>query len=502
MSFPKAILRVLLIAAPFALLSACASKQAYETAAPSLKLDGPRTVKAPKNVIFFIGDGMSPNHLDAANAFLGAPLTLYDFPVRLHCSTYFHGADYDSRDYWTNYGYAIDENADGEKVPDAEKNVVDSAASATAISTGFKTDNGKIGMGPEPGRARLPHLGRDARALGKAYGVVTSVPFNHATPASFIAYNESRGNYQEIGTEMINSGATVILGAGHPMFDGDGLPSGFPRYRYIKPFDYERLSEGRSRWTYIEETPQFEYLANYDNPTPKKLFGLVPVESTLQQGRTRAPREEGEVAEVYEDPLTEGLPDLATLTKAALNTLEEDPEGFFLMVEGGAIDWASHANDTPRMIEEMIDFDRAIAAALDWAENRNPGGLDDTLIVITADHDCGYPTGTGSGRRGNGPDIWYPVISQGIGKVPALQWGSTYHANSLVPFLAIGAGSEVFYDFADQYDIRQGAYLDHTDIPTAVRMMWQAKYGLEIPEPTYPVIRPAEPEDEEETPAA
>ncbi len=108
-------------------------------------------------------------------------------------------------------------------------------------------------------------------------------------------------------------------------------------------------------------------------------------------------------ADPFVVPLIDTVPTLEEMTKAALNILDDDPDGLFLMIEGGAVDWASHANQSGRMIEEHIDFDNSVQAVVDWVQKNSNWG--ETLLIVTSDHETGYLTGPGSDPS------WMPLIN-------------------------------------------------------------------------------------------
>ena len=169
------------------------------------------TPAAPKNVIIMIGDGCGFNHLAAASMYLtGKPgsLPFEQFPVRLAASTFSNGGSYDPARAWVDMEYV-------------KQKPTDSAAAATALSTGVKTNNGMLGVDPD--QAPVKHTLEYAEALGKATGVVTSVPLSHATPAGFSAHQAARSEYAGIAREMIErSGLDVLMGCGHPTYDEGG----------------------------------------------------------------------------------------------------------------------------------------------------------------------------------------------------------------------------------------------------------------------------------------
>jgi alkaline phosphatase len=126
------------------------------------------------------------------------------------------------------------------------------------------------------------------------------------------------------------------------------------------------------------------------------------------------------------------------------------------MIEGGAVDWASHGNNSGRMIEEQIDFDNAVRAVIDWVQANSNWG--DTLLVVTGDHETGYLTGPGS------DPLWNPIINNGAGNLPGMEWHSGDHTNSLIPLFAKGDAARMFKSYADEFDPVRGRYLDNTEL--------------------------------------
>jgi alkaline phosphatase len=192
------------------------------------------------------------------------------------------------------------------------------------------------------------------------------------------------------------------------------------------------------------------------------VLGVARIYQTLQQQRSG-----DESAPPYAVPFITSVPTLTEMTMAALNVLDNDRDGFFLMVEGGAVDWAAHSNQTGRMLEEQIAFDETVAAVTEWVETHS--SWRETLVIVTSDHETGYLTGPGSGPLESGDleggsSSWFPLVNRGRGVVPGLQWNIKGHTNSLVPFFARGSGSRWFEAEADKIDPVRGAYLDNTEI--------------------------------------
>ncbi len=137
--------------------------------------------------------------------------------------------------------------------------------------------------------------------------------------------------------------------------------------------------------------------------------------------------------------------------------LEKDEDGFFLMVESGAVDWAGHANQTTRIVEEQLSFNDSVDAVTDWVENNS--SWDETLVIVTADHETGYLAGPGAGTEKG-----WTALTGTAGQLPNVSWHSGGHTNALVPLYAKGAGAEVLTARATNWDFVRGAYLDNTDL--------------------------------------
>ncbi len=421
----------------------------------------------PKNVIIMIGDGMGKQHIQVANYYLEGKDSVQSyetFPVKLYCSTYSgtitksgkYTTSYDSKTAWSDFEYL-------------KLKPTDSAPAATAISSGRKTYDGSIGMSLDS--MRLVHFFDIAKQKGKSTGVVTSVQLSHATPAGFVAHNRMRNNYSEIAQEMIDSKADVIIGCGHPDYDDNGDKVDSSNYDYVGGADYwKKLKSGYNGWKLIETKEEFEQEAK--KASSKRLFGVPKIKSTLQQGR------KGDIrANPFVVPFVQSVPNLTTISLAALNTLNQNKNGFCLMIEGGAIDWAGHGNLSGRLVEEIDDFNKAVNTVIQWIEKNS--NWDETLLIVTADHETGYITGPN--ESDNNP-FTNPIINKGKGNLPEFRWNHKSHTNSLVPFYAKGKYAEMFKIFADEYDLLRGYYITNSEISIALKLLFNFENIIQNPD--------------------
>ncbi|MBN1403098.1 MAG: alkaline phosphatase [Opitutales bacterium] len=446
-------------------------------------------LEAAKNVILMISDGAGYNVWTAASMYQGRVsesnslqgTQVYDGSgwVRYGCSTYSASSSskpdgkidesvvYDPTKVWdASSQTAVNGQGDFAGYNWVKTTCTDSAAAATALSTGQKVYNNSMNWSSFPAPTGTPLDGRTiaeiAKAEGKAVGSISSVQFSHATPAGLGgAHNISRNNYEAIANEMLSCDwLDVIMGAGHPDYDDNGALKESPNYRYVGgEATWTALENGTHEggWTLVDEKADFEALANPSRFTvlPTKIVGVPQVASTLQQSRSGGNAEHEPFAETV--PLNSNVPDLATMSLAALNVLNQDEDGFFLHIEGGAVDWAGHANQKGRIIEEQIDFNNAVEAVIAWVEENS--SWDDTLLILTADHDCGMLMGPDAATV-----AYDELVYNGAGVVPGMAFMSGNHTNQLVPVYAKGAEASLFANYIDGIDPVRGQYVDNTDI--------------------------------------
>ncbi len=438
--------------------------------------------KAPKNIILMISDGCGFNHVIASNYYQYGKKQAQpyeQFPVNTAMSTYPAKL---SQEQWA-FGYNPD--SIWKSLEFARKGYTGSAAAATAMATGTKTYNGAIGV--DINKKKLPNLVEWAEKMKKSTGVITSVPLSHATPAGFVAHNEQRHQYDEIAKEMIlQSQCEVIMGGGNPYYGNNGEKLDKAKtFKYVgdSVIWHDILVDGKNyiirendtifvndadhdgkpdAWKLIQDKEDFKRLTTGE--TPKRLFGVPKVAKTLQQMRKTVENEKLP----FDAPLNENIPSLSDMSKAAINVLDNKQDGFFLMIEGGAVDWASHANQSNRMIEEQMDFNKAVESVIHWIENNS--SWEETMLIITADHECGLLLGS------NSTDTNYAdIVNNGKDNLPGMQWYHDSHSNTLVPFYAKGKGTELIHLLADETDPVRGKYITNSEIAILVKLLWNNK---------------------------
>ena len=292
-----------------------------------------------KYVFYFIGDGMGVNQINVTETYLAAlkgkigfePLLMSSLPVVGMVNTY-----------------------------SATNGVTDSAAGGTALATGKKTKNGAIGVLKDL-ETPCYSIAQWAKNSGKAVGVATSVAITHATPASFFGHQPNRNMYYELGKDLCKSGFDFFGGSDfHRPYVKEGEPSLHEQahaagYTIVKGYkEYAKMGRQAEKCILVQSDKANEKL------------GSDQIPYALDQTK---------------DDLT-----LEQIVRAGINFLSsKNTDGFFFEVEGGMIDWACHSNDIGNCINEVIDFDKAIKVAYEFYE-QHP---DETIIVISADHETG-----------------------------------------------------------------------------------------------------------------
>lgn len=313
----------------------------------------PSTNTKAKYVFLFIGDGMGVNQVYSAQLYKAAmekmhgpeALNLTQLPVQSYMTTY-----------------------------SADDLTTDSSASGTALATGHKTNNGVLGKDTSL-TVNFETVAEKAQKLGYKVGILSSVGINHATPASFYGHQNYRGMYYEIACELPQSGFDY--------FGGGGFINPTGRNK-DKPDAYQLAVD--AGYHYVHDANSIEALSN----GTQKVFAVNPV---LYPG--------GEFSWAIDKK--EGSISLAEFTRKGIEVLD-NPKGFFMMVEGGKIDWACHSNDAATSIQETLAFDDAVAEALKFYKNHP----DETLIIVTADHE------TGGMIMGNGQEIKLDLLANQV----------------------------------------------------------------------------------------
>ncbi len=319
----------------------------------------------------------------------------------------------------------------------------DSANTMTSMMTGVKTYNNAVNVNGA-GQPVLS-LAETMHAAGKSAGVVTTVQFSDATPAAGgSAHNVARSNRAAIASEMFSAGTlSVIAGTGNPDFTNAGKPATTPDYSWIGQNLWMDLKNktnasgsNAQNWNLVQDRAAIQALANGSQTSSAPLAMIAQALDGTQEYRDDAP---GTNVATYKPGQTPKLPNTPTLSEmelAALNKLGTNPNGLFLMVEGGAVDRAMHSNNFGRMIEEYQEFQTAVADVIDWVNRPDTDATwANTLLVVTSDHDHNLYGPAGATVP------FQSVTDNGAGTLPGYAWFGSTHSNNLVPLFAYGAGS-------------------------------------------------------------
>ncbi len=321
----------------------------------------------PKYIFYFIGDGMSSPQINLAEValksenfkrsskkaeFLGS-LNLRKFPVTGMQTT--HAED---------------------------RYITGSAASATAMATGYKTKIGYVGVDGEG--KNLKTMAEMAKEKGMKVGIVSSVSIDHATPACFYAHTDSRNKYDEIDEDLVKSGFDYFAGGG-------------VRYnKYNGTIDEFKEAATANGYTYVNTKAAFDAL---NAESGKTIATLKRFATNTSDGCALPYVMDLDEIKSEDDKIT-----LTDFTRKGIEVLDND-KGFFMMVEGGKIDWACHANDAVAATHNTVEFDLAIAEAIEFYEEHP----EETLIVVTGDHECG---GLTLGYAATGYNTTFDLLDQ------------------------------------------------------------------------------------------
>lgn len=330
----------------------------------SMKIGGTQQIveyKTPKYVFMFIGDGLAMPQVNVTEASLGSKgitrsgvsitaLEMSKFPVIGQATT--HAED---------------------------RYITGSAASATALATGEKTTINTISQNGDHTK-NLKTIAEMAKEKGMKVGIVSSVSIDHATPACFYAHEETRKNYANIALQMSTTGFDYFGGGqakGAHKTGGEAVISNMSAagYTIAKNKTEFAAATGGKVWAFNDRVDP-DYALPYD-------MDRVATDISL-----------------------------AEFTKKGIDLLKDHEEGFFMMVEGGKIDWACHANDAVAAMYDVIAFDKAIQEAINFY-NEHP---DETIIVVTGDHECG---GLTIGYAGTGYETAFELLAHQKGSYEA-----------------------------------------------------------------------------------
>jgi alkaline phosphatase len=375
--------------------------------AMSLTASGPATAdRSPRarNVIFVNGDGMGASHREAARLALkgfDGELAMDSLPIAGLETT-------DSRD------------------PD--DTITDSAAAASAWATGEKTYNGAISVDVDGNP--LPVLGTQAKQAGKATGLVTTAQVTDATPAAFFSRTANRSSQDLIARQYLEeSHPDVVLGGGEDWWLPAGTPGAFPDAPPDDPSEGSRSTQGNL----IQQAQGqgYDYVtsaADLASSRSRKLLGLFANQEMFQQ------RPEG-AGDEY-DPVVP----LRDMTRKALQVLQKDRDGFFLVVEEEAVDEMAHNNNGTRTLQAMTALDETVQLLRQYAD-AHP----DTLLIVAGDHETGGlaiedPVDTDESGDGVSAEDG-PFTVAGTDKVFHLDWTTNNHTGEPTPVTAVGPGS-------------------------------------------------------------
>jgi alkaline phosphatase len=368
-----------------------------------------------KYIFYFIGDGMGNTHVALTESYL----------------SYKAGKENGERLSFTQFPYL----ALAETWP-IGGHITCSSASGTALACGIKTTNNSLGVDPDGNEGTS--IAVELHNQGYNVGIMSSVPVNHATPASFFAHNEYRGNYYEISQDMIDDGFEFFGGAG--LYDIRGKKGDLPSTLDFLEENGYAVCYGKS--TFTERQPNSE-----------KIVYLQP--SSQETGPEYYVREGDKEGDIQ----------LSEMLGLCIDHLG-DEEPFIIVCEEGKIDWSAHGNKTMSMVHDVLSLNETVKKALEFYY-AHP---DETLIVVTADHETGGPA-IGDGQEWKSDFIDWEILekswiecggknnlnrqdNRALNYAAQVGWTTENHSGAPVPVYAIGKGAERFHGRINNIDIK------------------------------------------------
>ncbi|HSH02839.1 MAG TPA: alkaline phosphatase [Anaerolineae bacterium] len=330
----------------------------------------------PKHVLLFLADGLGYEHLRAA-------------------SYYAYGVDDGLFMQSLPYGSSIATHS-------ADEAITDSAAAGTAISTGYKVNNGVLAQAIPGDTHELPTILEYYQQHCWGTALVTNTSITHATPAAFGAHEFSRANFVEIAHDYLyQTKPNILLGGGASgMTVNDAVAAGY------------LVATNRTGLEVLSPIAHIKLSGQFGNNHMDFEYDYMTGQSTMY----------------------DTMPHLTEMVEQTLRLLDNDVyEGTFVMIEGGRIDHAGHLNSLSKLIEEVLAFDESIQIAYEWAQNK-----DDVLIVVTSDHETGN---------------LMVLENNGVGQYPTHAWGTTNHTAEDVPVFGWGVNAHLIVDVRDNTDV-------------------------------------------------
>ncbi len=323
----------------------------------------------PKNIILLIGDGMGLSQISGALYNQGNKLSLEQFPI---------------------IGF--------QKTFSKSNLITDSAASATAMATGVKTNNNAIGVDAD--EMPVKSILEECEEKGLATGLIATSSIVHATPASFIAHQKSRNLYEQIAEDFLKTDIDLIIGGGKQYFDR-------------RKCDDRNLVKELSNKNYLIYN-YFDHEIYQVKPDPERNLAFFTADNQPL-------------------PASQGRAYLPFASSIALEYLQKrSDKGFFIMIEGSQIDWSCHANQAIPLLAELEDFDKTISKAIEFAKKDG-----ETLVIVTADHETGG----------------FSILPNSKMKKLETSFTTNGHTASMVPVFAYGPQSQLFEGIYDNTEI-------------------------------------------------
>jgi alkaline phosphatase len=433
----------------------------------------------PKNIIIVTVNGMGFNHVQALESYEGTENVWENFPTQYGVTTYpaysqvitdtkdaqYYTGDYHNRRIWSDSAYV-------------DNMITDPASAGTAIATGVKSAYKSVGVDLDS--TALETILERAFTIGKSTGIITDLAIPQSGAASFAAHVPSSDDTLSVLAGLLQSQLSLIIGAGHPYYSNNGEARD-GNFSYFPSSIWQALDNGLTdygsgisatdinndgiadAWSLIRSSLEIDSMAN-------RLLIVPEMSDAIQFKRSAT------------EPIS-FVPELSELSIRGINHLNTDPDGFVLLVESGAVDYASRNNDAEGVITAMQTVHETVQSISDWVETNS--SWDETMIVVTGTYETGFITGPDFDANQRHPEYYTQTVAienGTAGELPDMIFQSEYPTRFATPLYAKGVGSDEFSNYIDQEDFVYGHIINNSEIG-------QACFRL-LPDPATTITKP------------
>lgn len=417
----------------------------------------------PKNIIIVMAHGMGYNHSKALELYNESPLVWNSFPVHYGVTNYpaywapitqpkdvsMYKGDYHIRRIWSDFNYT-------------NGMTTDAASAGTAIATGKKSAYKAVGVDLDS--SNLETILERAFSVGKTTGLVTNMPLSMSAAASFVAHYPTCDSSVVVFNQLLGSQLSILIAAGNPNYTNNGEFVSAPNYSFVSQHDWNALTQGLLVYGNNTEAADIDadnipdewiLVQTKDdilNSNAKRILAMPQVFDAVQFKRSSP-------------DFLANVPHLNELAQKGLEHLSSNLQGFVLVVESGAVDYASQQQNNEAIIAQMQELHTTVETIKDWVETNS--SWDESLVIVVGTYETGFLSGMDFLATAPSPDYYSQLIhvTQGTANlIPSMKCNSAVPTNLPTPLFAKGIGSNLFSHYTDEEDFVYGKYINNSEI--------------------------------------